>query len=350
MKNPFPSLLAVSMSLLVLLGSSGCANSNNGIQISTTSFAYLQDEASTSGSVSHADSLFKHTFSHAARTHRAGERAATSTGVDIQTGSVDLYVYDISTNTNTKLVTGYAFSSVQLSNDGTELLVGAFDSNGYLQVYLADSTFKTVNQLTSGDDMDHTTPSLSPDGTLVAYSDGDNLYTLSIKNGAAAGTPTEVTALTAFYGIFPVISSDDKTIVFTGEIQASNLGIFIYSVNLDTQALTQLSTGVNEDLYPAISPDGKKVAFARISEASNTATLNIVTIDITGETTADPATTLISNYESFEPQYVGNKIVYMNVDATTNYLNIWEANTDGSNQVRLTDESLPEFFDRLLFG
>jgi Tol biopolymer transport system component len=347
MKIPFRSLLVVSMSLLVLLGLSGCGNSNRG---TTTSFAYLQEEAGGTPGLQ-ANSLLSHPFSKAVRTHKAGKRADTASAVDIQTGYVDLYLFDTLTNRNTKLVTGYAFTSVQLSSDGTELLVGAEDSNGNIQIYLADSKFETISQLTT-DASDHLTPSLSPDGTLVAYSNGNYLYTLPIQNGAAAGTATQVTATTAFLGIYPVISSDDKTIMFTGVTNDS--GIFIYSVNLDTQALTQLSTG-GYDLFPAISPDGKKVAFTRIpgaidADASATDSANIVTIDIAGETTADPARTLTSSNASTEPQYVGFKIVYLSENNTDDYLNIWDMNPDGSFPMRLTNESEPEFFDMFFIG
>jgi Tol biopolymer transport system component len=289
--------------------------------------------------------------------HKAGKRAATDAGVDIQTGTVDLYVFDTLTNTNTKLVTGYAFESVQLSNDGTELLVGAEDSSGYLQIYLADSKFETISQLTT-DENDHFTPSLSPDGTLVAYSgesgdggDSFTLYTLAIKNGAAAGTATEVT--TALLGLYPVISPDDNTMLFAKAVDDS--GLFIYSVNLhNTQNVTQLSTG-GFDIFPAISPDGKKVAFTRVptapDDASITDSMSLVTIDITGETTADPARVLVSNSESAEPQYVGFKIVYISETTTDGYVNIWDMNPDGSYPTRLTDESQRELFDMYIpFG
>jgi Tol biopolymer transport system component len=351
MKTPFRSLLVVSMSLIVLLGLSGCGSSGTeSWTSSTTKFAYIQEEASAGASGTHADLLPTRPFSHAVRTHKAGKRATTSTGVDIQTGSFDLYVYDTSTNTNTQLVTGYAFISAQLSNDGTELLVCAEDTSGYLQLYLADAKFQTINQLTSGEST-HFTPSISPDGTFVIYSDGDYLYSIPIKDGAAAGAATEITAASAFFGIYPVVAPDNNTIVFTGEV--GDTGVFIYSLNLTTQALTKLSLGSGSsygDWFPAISPDGKKVAFTRVSDVSDTLSWNIASIDITGETTADPATALTSNSVSLESQYVAGKIVFMSENTTDRYLNIWEMNTDGSNQVRLTNESEPEFFDEVLFG
>jgi Tol biopolymer transport system component len=355
MKTSLRALLTISLALVVLLGLSGCGNSGSSTW-SANSFAYIQYENSGDASTSHTHAnLHKsHKSSQTVSVHKAGKRSAKA-NIDLETGSADIYVYNTSTSTNTELASGYNLYSAQLSQDGTKLLAGGWDSNGYAQIYIADAKFDTVTQLTT-DENDHWDPTLSADGSTVAYDVEGALYTIS----SSGGTPTAYTgAISALWAWAPAFTPDGKSLVFCGEYYNETAGYYadlIFSVNLSTAALTQLSANnttsgsvYTYDGFPVVSTDGKTVAFSRevYNESKGTETENIATIKISGETTANPATVLTTDGEAWQPQYLGSKILYLDwSDSTTdNAYNIYEMNADGSSVTRLTNTTLNDVFD-----
>jgi TolB protein len=99
---------------------------------------------------------------------------------------------------------------------------------------------------------------LSPDGTLLAIScstpalPGSRIYILP----ATGGTPRVVTANPGAY--WHSWSPDGKTLIYTRPGQGS---FNIFSIGVDGQGETALTTGAGTNDDPDISPDGKYVYF-----------------------------------------------------------------------------------------
>jgi Tol biopolymer transport system component len=358
------SVFVVALTLLVALGLSSCGSSGNSVPFasSSASFAYLLDNSSNSDLArNHSHPALSH--SHAAlkaRPHNSHPRAKTSTGVDIGTGSIDVHIYDTSKGTDTQLTgsgtplnQSYAFYNAQLSNDGTKLLLVAENTEGYGQIYIADAKLQTITQLTglTGSDVTsyHINAALSADGKTVAFDDWDgNLYTMP----ASGGTPTLV-SLATLYGATPAFTPDGKSLVFTGWVkeEAANVQVaydLIYSVNLSTGATQQLSMGTDFDAYPTVSADGTHVAFQRYQETNDIWGSNVAVVGITGESTSNPATIVTTDNMSWQPVYLGSKILYASDkvnDPGTYADNIYLMNGDGSGVTRITNTTLETCFN-----
>lgn len=335
------SLFVAGSALLITLGLSSCGSSNSvPWVIPSTTFAYLQDTSSGTPEVAkirHQTALAHSRASLKTHAHIAGKRAATAPSVDIQTGSRDLHIYDTSNATDTKVATGYAFENVQLSNDGTKLVFTGYDSAGYIQIYLADAKFQALTQLTT-DETEHNNATISADGTKIAYDNDDGvLYTIPVTGG----TPTAISTPNV-YAIYPAFTPDGSKLVFTGSPDDGNATIYIVGIN--STGLANLSTGIEWDGFPTVSPDGTKIVFERDTETNGSYYANIAVIGIGGETTANPATILTTNNQSWQPMSLGTKILYLSWYNNPND-NIYEMNADGSNVTRLTNTPMETCFN-----
>jgi Tol biopolymer transport system component len=338
MKIPMRFLIPIVAALLLTLGLSNCGSGHElPFVTATTSFVYLQD-TSTGPAPSiahHPGSLSQARAALLTREHVATKRLA-NTSVDIGTGHIDLYVMDTSTGTTTKLVSGGEFYNALLSYDGTKLVVSAADTSGYSQIYLADAKFETITQLTS-DKSDHYDVALSADGTMITY---DNDYNKIFTIPATGGTPTLIpTTLNEAWG--PVFTPDGKKVVFSGW---NGSHTYVYGVNLDGTGLTQLSIGTVWDGLPSVSHDGTLIAFER--DGTEGESEDIAVISSAGETTANPGKVLTTNGKSWQPEFLGNKILYLSWAGSTNYLDkIYEMNTDGTGVVQLTNSTMEDDFN-----
>jgi Tol biopolymer transport system component len=122
----------------------------------------------------------------------------------------------------------------------------------------------------------------------------------------------------------------------------------IYSVNLSTGATQQLSMGTDFDAYPTVSADGTHVAFQRYQETNDIWGSNVAVVGITGESTSNPATIVTTDNMSWQPVYLGSKILYASDkvnDPGTYADNIYLMNGDGSGVTRITNTTLETCFN-----
>jgi WD40-like Beta Propeller Repeat len=289
--------------------------------------------------------------------------------VDIGSGPVDLYVMDTSTGISTKVnPQSAAFENVQLSADGSKLLFTASDSEACTEIYMADAKFQTLTQLTQyfvgSPCFDHREAALSSDGTMITFVYGtpnNSISTIPPVGGAITqilvpGVPGSVVDV----AIDPVFTPDGKSVVFRGYPLGSGTS-YIYIVNLDGTGLAQLSSGPGNggsDTFPAVSPDGTQVAFTRVTLTQTYVSENIAVIGIGGESAANPAKMLTTDGKSWQPMWLGGKILFLSwkdnlatcVDGVYQcHDNIYEMNADGSNVVRLTNTTLETAFDPAIY-
>ena len=324
MKLSLKNLVVTIAVLVVVVSLAGCGGSSKTWPDSNHNFfAYLADNASipTPGVAPAARSA------HAARArqmakhaHRAAAPRATA-NADIEEGSIDVYVWDVSAATSVKLnSTSAAYESIVLSADYKTVYFTAYDSNGYGQIFSAPVTdFNNPTQLTTGTTEDHDEISISEDGTLIAttvYSDGTGRTCHPAehrRNGDHCGPAGLDEAW------LPNVAADDSTIIFEGVTSAGYAGI--YSVKSDGTGLTRLTNAglTSWDWDPTLSPDGKQIAFVREPEDGDTS--NVYVVAITGETTSVPATAVTTDGDVYQARHLGNYVAYTD---DVNTYNGWE--------------------------
>jgi len=159
-------------------------------------------------------------------------------------------------------------SDLSLSPDGKQMVLVSVIAGREQLVRMGIDQSNPV-QLTT-DDAFHEDPAWSPDGKKIAYvliREGlEQIHTMNPDGSAVeAITPKERRT------IHPSWSADSQNILYCTDDDlrppAKN-DAEIYSINLATRVTTKLiSGGVNT--YPALSPDGKKIAFRRMVETTN---------------------------------------------------------------------------------
>jgi Tol biopolymer transport system component/imidazolonepropionase-like amidohydrolase len=120
-------------------------------------------------------------------------------------------------------------------------------------VVLDQAAYRTIELKTT----EVTAPALtlSPDGRLLFFSALGHLYQLAVTGGAT----TQLT-FGPWYDFDPAISPDGRRVAFASNRDGSGSNIFV--LDLASKSLTQLTHDV-ESARPAWSPDGQTIAYAR---------------------------------------------------------------------------------------
>jgi Tol biopolymer transport system component len=272
-------------------------------------------------------------------------------------GQTDIEIFRINPDaTNETVLTNNAFrdGSPAVSPDGTKI---AFESQrvpgepGNTEIYVADN-----------------------DGDL----EGPDVKRLTINNGTL---PTGVVNAVAATDFSPSWSPDGTQIVFhSGRVTTFNDGnpspaadFEIYRMSAETGELvapaTRLTFKRGQDAIPSWSPDGSKIAFQGFPESNPSASLpvnlevftmnpdgsGLTNVSLNPGTPNDPATPVNENANGLDRDIIwspdGQQIAFSSTRASTvagnQNFDVWRANRDGSNPVRLTtnaDSPEPEPF------
>ena len=179
-------------------------------------------------------------------------------------------------------------------------------------------------QLTK-DEADHEDPAWSPDGRKIAFVlIRDGLEQIHIMNPDGSGV--EAITTQEHKTIHPAWSTDSNNILYCTDDDlhppAKN-DAEIYSINVASRQTSKvISGGVNT--YPALSPDGKKIAFRRMVETTNSEILvansdGSAAANITNSPAFDgwPAWSPKGTKIAFASNRAGNHEIYMmNPDGT----------------------------------
>lgn len=244
---------------------------------------------------------------------------------------------------STVLVSGIGpIGSVQLSLDGKKGVSMEADENGYMQIYSVDMTnLQSLNpvQVTTSLE-DHVMPQLSPDNSKIIYHkwiSGTMAQAFTVN--VAGGTETQIST-PSNYVLFPAYTPDGKKIVFaTFDSAHTYEGISV--MNADGSGITTLTgTAGSYDGYPSVSPDGKTVVFYRYTPQPTGGTEDIFTVGFDGSNLKQ----LTTDGESWDPMYVNDKIVFVSYRDHNGAGEIYSMGLDGSNQKNLTNDAVDEFF------
>ena len=169
--------------------------------------------------------------------------------------------YDIASNTTTALTPPGMFQMSDISRDGTKISVNV-DNLG-LRIF--DTTTGSFGAVQATSLMTH---ALSGDGNLLAYATfGGGL----VLRDVAAGTTTTIVNEGGFQDLRPAISDDGTRLAFTstrnllGQNADGNAELFLYDVA--TASLRQLTNTLGGNTRSAsISGDGRRIAFSTFSD------------------------------------------------------------------------------------
>ena len=216
----------------------------------------------------------------------AGDGTGTQPGVQptpVTVPEVD-YLLDLETGEMTPLPTSIAgendgdLDSYAVSPDGRTLAYSATGNEGNDQVFVADLDGTGIRQVTH-EAGGATAPDWSPDGTKIAYVEGDGLSANVFVLDLATGTVTQATnESSGLWG--PHFSPDGSSIVYSAPIPPVGWGIWIVPA---TGGRSRLLVGAGR-VQPVgdsdLSPDGSQLAF--VAEAGQGTDIWIADADGSG--------------------------------------------------------------------
>ena len=224
---------------------------------------------------------------------------------------------------------------------GREMFTMNPDGTGLVQ--LTDGTGQSRN------DSD---PTWSPDGRKIAFTRGDMsgagtgkfVYVMNADGSAVTQVPN-----TGLNAAAPAWSPDGTRIAFANargtqcgngrnECTFDHGGYDIYTVRLDGSELTRLTPNFRDDLDPAWSPDGTRIAFAGSNIGGvGVSFIYMMNSDGTGQTRI---TTTVGTAGDFHPNWSpdGQRIVFhSDRPPHDGGSRIWVINADGSNATRVSN-------------
>jgi Tol biopolymer transport system component len=236
-----------------------------------------------------------------------------------------------------------------LSPDGSRLIFLSELNNLDVQVYLADAeTGEVLRTLQRGTAFDPHFGSLryissagtwSPGASHFAFSalrqGSDVIAILDVERG---GRVTEISIPTVDEIMNPSWSPDGRTIAFTG--LAGGL-TNLYVVDIETEAVTQLTDDRHAVLHPSYSPDGSRIAFSTDMGAGTDFSLltygpyRLAVMDVeTREITLVPG---VSGSKNINPQWTSEGDELFFISNRTGIPNVYRVGVETGKLSKVTD-------------
>ncbi|HWD39245.1 MAG TPA: hypothetical protein VG944_10380 [Fimbriimonas sp.] len=205
------------------------------------------------------------------------------------------------------------FQTPNVSKNGLVVFSGFDYGTSQTQLFGCNLDGSNLHRITSSG-LFHNSPSLSPSGTRIVFSDGtSNLYTVNIDGSSETKVPVTAANLTANTLVTPSWSPDGSKFAFVG-IDSSLGKEEIYTVPIAGGTATEMTNTSLNCSNPRWSPNQFLIAFTL-----GTALSDIVAVDIRRPFTFDglavPASGSNTNfyYGSFSPD--GNSVLYLADDS-----------------------------------
>lgn len=212
-----------------------------------------------------------------------------------------------------------------------------FSSNrsGANQIYVMNADGSEQVQVTTNSSSD-ISPIISPDGSKIVFlsvsGENTDMYIINADGN-------ELHLLAECLGRYnkPTFSPDGNTIVFKGFTPSGECKIF--SININGSELAPLTDGICPfgGVNPVFSPDGSKIAFA----AHDGNSIDIYTMNSDGSELIKLTDDSDDNsHPTYSPD--GSKIAYLVLPENFRFepQQIYVMNSDGSEQTNLTDNSI----------
>lgn len=244
-------------------------------------------------------------------------------------------------------------SSPSWSPDGKKVAFEAKDESGYGEVFAMDADGSNEVNLTNNNEVHDVGPAWFPNGRKIAfashrrgggYQGGGNNWELWVMtldaSGDPVGPPTRLTRNAAF-DTSPAVSPDGRKIAFSSD-RDGDFDIYVMLTrpegpNNRPVKLTDNATAHDE--APDWSPDGTKLAFA----GNGTFALDILVMKPVpeGPTNRPKNLTSKSAADDSSPAWSpdGRQIAFQS-DRPVNNHEVWRMGADGSNKVQLTNEEV----------
>jgi TolB protein len=219
--------------------------------------------------------------------------------------------------------TGNSLWTPDYSPDGRQI-VFSHDMTGALEMYVINADGTGLTQITH-DGLADFFARWSPDGQRFVF------LSVSLKNGAGVITTmrtdgSDRVVLTddiPYDSIQPEYTPDGKQIVFTS--QAGGLVSALWIMDADGSHKRRLTDPRLEAGGPALSPDGKRLAFYTSQDTPKPTDVWVMNVDGSGLQRLLPD----ALYPNFSPD--GTKLVFAKVTLASGPINLYTMNPDGSH-------------------
>lgn len=231
------------------------------------------------------------------------------------------------------------YASVALSADEKMVVFVADSDTGYPHIFTMSVNGTNLKELTADADGLVDEPMFTPDGAKIFYraypndGTGAQIWAMNLDGSGK----TNLTNDPAHCYHSPNISADGKLGVADAH-DYSGAENNLYTVDLTTNVVTQVTTGNNPYEFPAISPDKTKIV---VSVWDTTGARNIASVSMTGSSLAMLTTT----NKEIDANFVGDRLVFQS--QRDGNVELYSMKPDGADQKRLTNNNELDLVDNL---
>lgn len=219
------------------------------------------------------------------------------------------------------------------------LIILAMQAGRYSQLFAYHPVNLPLKQLTSAE-WNHDSPSISPDGTKLAYCADESgrwdIYILNLVTGN-----TERLTETESYACAPTWSPDGRWLAFE-EVMDGKLNIVIRSVTDPSTAPVRLTNNGGNNFEPAWSPKGREIAF--VTDRNGRLEIWLADLDDPEQRFKPVIRSDTMDYTSPAWSADGSTLAWLRL-GEFNEIEIWETNEEDSFPVTLGYGSNPVWMD-----
>ena len=209
---------------------------------------------------------------------------------------------------------------------GTKI-VFVSNSTGQKEIYMCDFDGTNIRQLTNTKSIS-LTPSVSPDGRFLAWTDFSSgrpdLYIKNLSTGSTVSVKKQGVCISPAWR--PGTNECATTLSYEGSQD-------LYLITADGRVVRRLTRGQSIEVSPTFSPDGSKMAFVSTREGPPQVFIQDI---VSGSVRRLTYSGKYNTQPSWSPS--GDKILYSSMHKNGE-INIFLINADGSDLLQLTKNS-----------